>query len=287
MSKNTFYVYGLFRDLSCSDPFYIGKGNRDRMKHHVIEVANGTCSNRLKACAIKKRLAMFGFVPSKVLFSGLVSEEAFFYERELIAKYGRLDMGTGSLTNLSEGGDGLGSEVSQETRQRMREKALANGSRPPSRKGAVSEKRGLRLSDAQKKKISLSLRTYYASKGKKVKEPKPKKVRIAHNKGQPWTEEQKAAHREIWRLKKLNVPTAPEPLSLTSTDEILVSLDHLGQTRSRRELALVRFRGDQRRFEHDGSRDEGQEGRRGGRADQEGRGGGGQEEGRRGGRRGG
>ena len=51
---------------------------------------------------------------------GLTEEEAFNLERYCIALYGRIDLGAGTLRNLTEGGEGSsGWSPSQETRNKM------------------------------------------------------------------------------------------------------------------------------------------------------------------------
>ena len=51
---------------------------------------------------------------------GLTEEEAFNLERYCIALYGRIDLGTGTLRNLTDGGEGSsGWSPSQETRNKM------------------------------------------------------------------------------------------------------------------------------------------------------------------------
>lgn len=58
---------------------------------------------------------------------GLTEEEAFNLEQYCIALYGRIDLGTGTLRNLTDGGDGSsGWRPSQETRNKMSQSLLGN-----------------------------------------------------------------------------------------------------------------------------------------------------------------
>lgn len=75
--------------------FYIGIGNSKRpscikdRNFHWTNVAN-----------------KYGFY-SEIVFSGLTKEEAVKAEIWLISIYGRIDLGTGVLVNMTDGGDGV------------------------------------------------------------------------------------------------------------------------------------------------------------------------------------
>lgn len=60
----------------------------------------------------------------RVLRSGLTRKEALDWECFYIARYGRKDIGTGILRNLTAGGDGL-CELSAEAREKIRQSCLA------------------------------------------------------------------------------------------------------------------------------------------------------------------
>jgi hypothetical protein len=79
------YVYAYLREDGT--PYYIGKGIRNRYKEkHTVAVPP---DNRIEF--IKKNLT---------------DQEAIDLEIELIAKYGRQDLGTGILRNQTDGGEG-------------------------------------------------------------------------------------------------------------------------------------------------------------------------------------
>jgi hypothetical protein len=103
-STTKFYVYMLI-DPVTTIPFYIGKGSGDRYKKHVSKVNYDT--NRHKANKIKQILRSGAQPEYKFPGVNLTENEAFALEIELIAFYGRADLGLGPLTNLTDGGDGV------------------------------------------------------------------------------------------------------------------------------------------------------------------------------------
>jgi hypothetical protein len=101
MSSNTiYYVYRYNREDGT--PYYIGKGKGDRYR------------NRHNVPVPKDR--------SRIVFieTNMSEQDAFDLEVELIAHYGRKDLGTGILRNLTDGGEGSsGYIVSEEQRQKI------------------------------------------------------------------------------------------------------------------------------------------------------------------------
>lgn len=60
----------------------------------------------------------------EILYENVSWETACDIERQLIKEYGRIDIGTGILVNMTDGGDGTrGAKLSKETRKRMSENA--------------------------------------------------------------------------------------------------------------------------------------------------------------------
>ena len=108
-----YYVY-IFIDPRNNLPFYVGKGNRRRMKSHFEP--NRLAEISPKNSKIKKILSEGLEVIIEIYKNGLSSEEACETEKELILKYGRANLGTGILLNLTDGGEGVRScLVSKET----------------------------------------------------------------------------------------------------------------------------------------------------------------------------
>jgi hypothetical protein len=104
--KKRFYVY-LIRDPRPGKrkvPIYVGKGNRDRAFRHVRR--NATARNPMLAAIIVKCRARRCEPPVKIVARFETEAEAFRAEKALILKYGRRDLGTGTLCNLTNGGEG-------------------------------------------------------------------------------------------------------------------------------------------------------------------------------------
>jgi hypothetical protein len=108
-SSRLFYVYAFLRSADSLvglkySPYYIGKGKERR----------AYASARLGAPSPKD--------PSFIVFvqEGLTEDEALELEKYCIALYGRVDLGTGILRNLTDGGEGKsGAIVSEDVRQRI------------------------------------------------------------------------------------------------------------------------------------------------------------------------
>jgi hypothetical protein len=119
MTRNKqFYVY-LIRDPRPDKhgvPIYVGKGNGSRAKKHWR--AGAEHSNPLLARVFAKcrRLDLVPLVEIVRYFEA--EADAFLFEVELIAQYGRRDLGVGGLCNLTDGGEGQSGNLASAERAR-------------------------------------------------------------------------------------------------------------------------------------------------------------------------
>lgn len=161
------YVY-LYRKPD-GTPFYVGKGTGWRFRQHYLDAKAGRKLDTFvkKVCAglIKKGLAP----RMEFIARGLDNEFAALIEQEAISKYGRIDLGTGTLANCTAGGDGA-EDIAPQAKAR-RDASLAaigvktrfvKGARPhnygvPSAPEAVermrASKTGTKASEATKAKM--------------------------------------------------------------------------------------------------------------------------------------
>jgi hypothetical protein len=94
-----YYVYQYVRQTnskngSAGTPYYVGKGKKRRafQKHHRIKVP--TYKNQIQ-----------------IISKNLSESQAHLLEQHLIQKYGRVDLGTGCLHNLTNGGEGQSGRI--------------------------------------------------------------------------------------------------------------------------------------------------------------------------------
>ena len=126
-----YYTYVLIDPRNCQ-PFYVGKGTNRRMYDHWKHRRAKRVSNRLLKQTLCE-LETHNLRPIYVkVIDGVSEQDAFVKEMELILEYGRMDLGTGILCNLTCGGDGFG-ERSVEWREHKRHTELEkNKGRPVS-----------------------------------------------------------------------------------------------------------------------------------------------------------
>lgn len=108
------------------EPFYIGVGRDGRIFDHLKEACNSRTKdkNLHKINTIRKLIRSRELVIACPIEKNLLFKEACAMEQQLISFFGRSDLGTGPLTNMTAGGEGTpGRIVSEESRKRMREAA--------------------------------------------------------------------------------------------------------------------------------------------------------------------
>ena len=97
-----YYVYSYLREDN--SPYYIGKGTKGR--------AYASANHRIKAPKNKERIY--------IIKDNLTEEEAYDLEKLYILIFGRVDLETGILRNLSDGGEGpTGYKTTPEQRRKI------------------------------------------------------------------------------------------------------------------------------------------------------------------------
>ena len=111
------YVYTHTR-LDTNEVFYVGIGIQDNYKRASFRHSRTKhWNNIVKKCGWKV----------DIVFDNLTWEDACIKEKELILKYGRLDLGKGTLVNLTDGGEGpLNRKVKEETRRKISKARTGN-----------------------------------------------------------------------------------------------------------------------------------------------------------------
>ena len=151
---NNFYVY-LYSDITTGVVFYVGKGKGGRYLIECHLGQNRFLDNKINKIGIDNIMISF-------TQSDLLEVIAFETEKCFIAFYGRRDLGTGTLCNLTDGGDGP-SGVSEETRRKLRDAGIGRKPTDETRKKLSLSKLGNTnssgrcLSKEHKRKISISL----------------------------------------------------------------------------------------------------------------------------------
>lgn len=119
MTQNDYYVYVyldptkpgdyLYGDFYFThEPFYVGKGRKNRHRIHLLKVKRGNYKNLPKYHTIK-RIIDLGIEPIIIKYSENMNEnDSFFLEKDMIQTIGRRDILTGPLRNLTDGGEGNG-----------------------------------------------------------------------------------------------------------------------------------------------------------------------------------
>jgi hypothetical protein len=168
MSENIYYTYAWLREDGT--PYYIGKGKDGR----AFDTKRQFCPPLDRVLILKRNLSEI---------------EAFKHEVYMIAVFGRKDLGTGILRNLTDGGDGCSGLIfSEESKRRISERISGEG----------NPFYGKKHSDETKKKISEALTGKIGpNKGRKFSDESRKKMseakkgKVPHNKGKAPSEETK------------------------------------------------------------------------------------------------
>ncbi len=154
-SDKPFYIY-LYRDPrrgKTRRPIYVGKGStkRRRADQHWKQGANnpilrGTLS-KIKRAGLEPIIEIIAWFDYEA--------DAFRLEMALIKKYGRKNLGTGSLTNLTDGGEGIiGATLSETTRKRMSAARMGHIVSVETKAKISKANSGKKMSPEQRKRFS-------------------------------------------------------------------------------------------------------------------------------------
>jgi len=119
------YVY-IYEDPRTCVPRYVGKGKGNRATRHKLPGArsNKQLKHLLQTCASE------GLDPVPMIIECASEQAAFAVERFWIKVIGRKDLGTGSLFNHTDGGDGrAGFITSEETKMKI-SRSLSGSNHP-------------------------------------------------------------------------------------------------------------------------------------------------------------
>ena len=147
----------------CGEVFYVGIGNEQRPY-------NKSDRNQFWHNVVKK----YPDYKVEVVATGLSWEMACELEELMILEHGRRDLGTGTLVNMTAGGDGVkGLVVTEEARQKMsaakigkKHSEKTRQKMSAARKGEKAPWYGKKLSEKTKQKISAALKGNIAANRK-------------------------------------------------------------------------------------------------------------------------
>ena len=150
---NNWYVYRHLR-LDKNEPFYIGIGCKKDFQR-----AYETSDEKRNAIWIK--IFKKNQIEVEILFENLTKEEASIKEQGFIKIYGRIDLKTGTLCNMTDGGDGIWNCIrSEETKKKLRDKKI----------GEKNPQFGIKQSEETRMKRRLSMTGKKKSDETKIKQ---------------------------------------------------------------------------------------------------------------------
>lgn len=144
-NKVRFYIYKHTRP-DTGEIFYIGKGNTSKTSHEE-RYKTSSSRNRMWRNIVKKNNG--NFIAEIICYCD-TEDEVNKLENEYIKKYGRKDLGCGSLCNMTDGGDGsVGVKVGDETRKKLRDRF--SGENHPNFGKKLSKETCLKKSESMKR----------------------------------------------------------------------------------------------------------------------------------------
>jgi hypothetical protein len=193
-----YYIYQLSNPLKADEPFYVGMARCTkasplgfRPNRHLTEARRYSEDGHASRGANLRKLRTILLIEQaghvvtiSYLYSNLTKEDAITREVETIAKIGRLDLGTGPLTNLTGGGDG-GMNMSHESIQKGVETRRLLPNRLKGRNlGQYSEERRKAISEGVKRSFANGRAPVKSNLGKNTPQETKDKI-SASLKGRP------------------------------------------------------------------------------------------------------
>jgi len=121
-----FYTYIYYDPSRKNEPIYVGKGKGERAWTHLTRKHMHPFIQRLQLMKRNNIEPIIGF------YSELDEELAHLVEQELISKFGRKNLGLGTLLNLTDGGDGVSGIKHVRTAEHCRKLSEAQKNKPKS-----------------------------------------------------------------------------------------------------------------------------------------------------------
>ncbi|RWX22083.1 hypothetical protein EHH54_39465 [Rhizobium leguminosarum] len=195
-----FYVYAWTRP-DTGHVFYVGKGHGKRDKSPKANPIFKRIVAKLKAAGLLPIISR--------IHENLSEAEAFSHEMEEILRFGRIDLGTGTLANLTAGGEGpagvvhseetrqkrsrslLGKVKSQEHRDNISAAVTGRVKTPEHLEKIARKRRGTKASEETLAKMSAS------QSGKKLSELHRKKIALASISSPPRSNN-KTTYKGVW-----------------------------------------------------------------------------------------
>ncbi len=168
--REDIYKYGQY--IFYYEPFYVGKGCKKQYKSHLLEAYNKRDLNNknrgnYKCNKIRKIRNDINREPIIVkLYNRLTEKEAFQYEIELIKIIGRINLDTGPLTNLTDGGEGLSGYKYPEYLKKIRSDAIKGDNHLLRQPGMIHWNKGKTLNEIVGNEKSKKIIKLLSEKGK-------------------------------------------------------------------------------------------------------------------------
>jgi len=190
------------RRLDTNEIFYVGMGNKKSRAYIGFSVNKTKRRTKWRNPHWNNIVLKTEYVV-ELVYENISYELAQEKEKELIAKYGRIDLNTGTLTNLTDGGEGTVG-FSPEIMRRINRTGFKH-SEETKRKLAISGSilsKGRKLSDDAKKKISEASMGNQKRLGAVLSDETKKKIGESH-KGKPsWNKGKKTSEETKKKLSK-------------------------------------------------------------------------------------